>query len=1074
MKNKLKGLDTLSGKSTNNIFKLLTFILVFVFFVGFNIINAQEKQPARTITGLVISADDNQPIPGANVIIKGTQIGTITNADGKFEIQASPEDVLQISFVGYLKEEVQVGTSNNINVSLTPDIAKLDEVVVIGYGVQQKKLVTGATTHVSGDDLQKRNSTNALQALQGQTPGINITSKSGQPGEGLRVSIRGLGTIGDANPLYIVDGVQTSDISYLNNADIASIDVLKDAASAAIYGSRAANGVVLITTKQGDIGKNEVSFDAYYGLQNRAKKIDLLGARDYAIIMNEQYLNSGGTSAGLPFSVQNLPSYLTDAEGNYLPNANTDWLDEMFTKNAITQNYTLGVSGGSKEGVYAMSLSYTGQEGIVGGKALSDYNRYNGRFNSERNLYSGRVKIGQNLVYSYYEKNGVKVGNQYDNTLRGAFNTSPILPMYDNNGNYLNTADTAVHDQNGNNYWYPGEANPYASMVYNNQNITATHKVVGDIYAEIELIKNLKFRTLFGVDYKGEEYRSYTPINELSDFSFSTYSKVRQKMSKDFTMNTDNILTYDFHRNQQTINVMVGMSARKYTGVYVQGDGADLAFNDLDHAYLSNATSQKYPRYANEGKPQDEDRLLSYFGRVQYNYKETYLLNTTFRADGSSKFAKRHRWGFFPSISAGWILSNESFMQSTANYLNFLKLRASWGQNGNQNIDAFQYLAPIKFTQSYYAFGSEEGNNTAGAYPQRLAYENLKWETSEQLDLGFDARLLNNKFAVAFDLYRKVTKDWLIKPPIYATAGAEAPFINGGKVANTGVELGLNYYNTNGEFTYSLGINGTYNKNNVQEVPTDDGIIHGANNTLYNNSPEFYRAETGHPIGYFWGYEMDGLFQTPDDVTNHKNSEGVIIQPDAKPGDVRFVDKNDDGKLDDNDKIEIGDPNPDVMFGLSFSCNYKGFDFSAIANGVAGNQIVQSYRSQGDQYANYTTEILGRWNGVNTSNEIPRVTNGNINYTDLSSLYIKDGSYLRISDITLGYEITKNVKVKHVSQIRVYASVQNLYTFTKYNGMDPEIGYGFDNGQTDKFSSGIDLGYYPRPRTVLFGINVKF
>jgi len=413
-------------------------------------------------------------------------------------------------------------------------------------------------------------------------------------------------------------------------------------------------------------------------------------------------------------------------------------------------------------------------------------------------------------------------------------------------------------------------------------------------------------------------------------------------------------------------------------------------------------------------------------------------------------------------------------MESFGSHLNYLKLRASWGQNGNQNIDAFQYLAPIKFTQCYYAFGDVEGENTAGAYPERLSYENLKWETSEQLDIGFDARFLNSKFGLVFDFYRKMTKDWLIKAPIYATAGAEPPFINGGNVINTGVELGLNFYKTSGDFTFNVNANGAYNKNNVKEIPTKDGIIHGSTNSLFNNAPEFYRAESGHPIGYFWGYEMDGLFQTTTDVTNYTNSQGKVIQSKAKPGDVRFVDQDDNGKIDDNDKIEIGDPNPDLIFGFNFNCSYKGLDFSFMANGVAGNQIVQSYRSQSDKYGNYTTAILDRWRGINTSNSIPRVTNSNINYKHLSDLFIQNGSYLRISDIMLGYDFDKVLDLNAFSQLRIYASIQNVYTLTGYDGMDPEVGYGFDDEVDDKFSSGIDLGYYPRPRTILFGVNVKF
>ncbi|MFO7656428.1 MAG: TonB-dependent receptor [Bacteroidales bacterium] len=1057
-------------ETTNNVFFISlshiskgVFLLFLSSILSLSAIYSQE----RTITGKVTGAEDGIPLPGVNLIIKGTSIGTITDNDGQYSISANPQDTLVASFIGFLSEEVFIGSRLVIDYSLIEDISELDEVVVIGYGVQRKKLVTGATAQVDGDKLEKRNSTNALQALQGQAAGINITSKSGQPGEGLRVTIRGVGTISDASPLYIVDGVQTDDIKYLNNADIESIDVLKDAASAAIYGSRAANGVVIITTKQGKAGKSQVTFDAYYGLQNRAKKAELLDSRDYAIIMNEQHFNSDGTSDGVPFDILDLPAYTEEGV------ANTNWLDELFVKNAVTQNYTLGASGGSEEGIYSFSLSYTGQEGIVGGRSLSNYDRYNGRFNSEKNLYNGKLKIGEHLVYSYIKKTGVKVGNQYDNTLRGAFNTSPLKPVYDDRGELFNSLDTLNADQYGENYWNQTEGHPYGSMVYDNQNITLTHKVVGDVYAEIEIIENLKFRTTLGIESKNEEYRSYTPEYELAEFTFSPYSKARQKMSKNYTWNTDNILSYSFTKGKNNFDAMTGMSARSYSGVWVQADGADLVFNDLYHAYMDNARAREYPKLANQGKPEDEDKLLSYFGRVQYNYNETYLLNATFRADGSSKFAEGNRWGYFPSISAGWILTNESFMKSATSFINFFKLRASWGQNGSQKASAFQYLAPIQFSDSYYAFGEVEGVSTPGAFPKRLAYPDLIWETSEQLDIGFDARTLRNKLSVVFDYYRKITKNWLIQAPILATAGAEAPFINGGKVLNTGLELALSYYKTNGKLTFNTGINVAYNKNEVLEVPTEDGIIHGSTNTLYANSTEFYRAETGHPIGYFWGYEMDGLFQYTSDVTNH-TANGKVIQPNARPGDIRFVDQDKNGVLNDADKIELGDPNPDLVFGVNFNCNYMGFDLGILLSGVAGNQIVQSYREHSNQNSNYTAAILDRWNGPNSSNTIPRVTNSNINYKQLSDVFIQDGSYIRISDVTLGYEFKSVLETLKFAQLRIFVSVQNLYTLTKYDGMDPEVGYGFDVDDQDKFSSGIDLGYYPAPRTILFGINVKF
>ncbi len=1020
----------------------------------------------RTITGQVVNSADGTTLPGVSIRIKGTSLGTTTDIQGSYQIKARPDQVLVFSFVGYKTQEIQVGNQSVIRIRLAEEISDLEEVVVIGYGSQKKKMVTGATSHVSGEDLEIRKSTSVLQALQGKAAGINITSTSGQPGEPMKVVIRGLGTTGSSAPLYIVDGVQTGDIDYLNSADIESIDFLKDAASAAIYGSRAANGVVLINTKKGQQGRAQVSFDAYFGVQNVAKKVDMLDAREYAIIMNEQHLNSGGSTSNLPFDVNNLPAYTTAGA------ASTNWLDQMFVKNALTQNYNLSTSGGNDQTVYSMSVSYTGQEGLVGGKDISNFERYGGRFNSESNFYRNRIRIGQHINFMYVNRDGIGVGGQYNNSLRGAFNTSPLLPVYDDNGEFFNAASKEILDQNGKPYWNNTESSPYAGMIYSNQDKNNEQKIVGDVFAEIEPVKNLKFRSTLGIDYYTSESRSFTPIYQLSVYSFATYTKASQNMSKGLALNLDNLVSYTYSTGLHTLEGMLGMSARKYNGSWMYSQNSELAFEDLDHAWLDNATNQEWAKLSIQGGPNEEDRLLSYFGRAQYNYNETWLLDATLRADGSSKFAKGNRWGYFPSVSAGWVMTNADFM-SRLGWIDFLKVRASWGQNGNQAISAFQYLAPIKFTQATYAFGDVEGISIQGAYPSRLAYEKLKWETSEQLDIGFDSRVLNNKMGINFDYYYKTTKDWLIVAPILATAGADAPFINGGDVLNTGVELQLSYNDQAGAFRYSVNLNGAYNKNVVLDVPTEDGIIHGATNTLYNNSSEFYRAETGHPIGYFWGLETDGLFQNRAEVTSYVNSQGVVIQPKAMPGDVRYVDQNDDGVINELDKVEIGDPNPDFMYGLTFSGTYKMFDFLLVANGVAGNQIVLSYRNHTNKYANYTTAILDRWTGEGTSERIPRVTNANVNYL-FSDLFIQDGSYLRFSNITVGMDLTKLIPRLDFDQLRFYAQVQNLFTLTSYDGMDPEVGFGFDNGDTDRFSSGIDLGYYPRPRILLLGVSVKF
>jgi len=1005
---------------------------------------AQQRQ----ISGKVTTADV-LPIPGAVVKVKGKNGGTGTNNEGAFVISAQTGDILQITSIGFVAKEVTVGQSNTVNVSLAEDNQALSEVVVVGYGVQQKKLVTGATVQVKGETLQRQSTTNALQGLQGQTPGVQIASTSGQPGESIKVTIRGLGTIGNSGPLYVVDGVLTGDITYLNSSDIESIDVLKDAASAAIYGSQAANGVVLVTTRQGKRGQpGQITFDAYAGVQNVAKKVDLLNASAYAAIMSEAAINGGKQPL---FTNDEIKAF---GEG-------TNWMDQMFVDNALTQNYALGASGASEASVYSLGLSYTGQEGVVGGKSLSNYQRYSFRINSEHNFYKEIIKLGQHFTYTDIKNNGIGVGNQYNNSLRGAFNTSPFVPVYDENGNFFDNSQST---------WNNGEANPYALMVYNNQNRRNSQRILGDIYMVIEPIKNLKFRTSLGMDYNAGESRSFTPIYNLSAYAYSINTKASQSMNKGKSLIWDNLLSYKFTlNNDHTFEAMVGSSAYRADGSSIFGTNTNLIFDDLDHAWLSNATGKNIAGITIGGRPDDADRRLSYFGRLNYNYKEKYLLNATFRADGSSRFASQNRWGYFPSISAGWVVTNESFMESQKGWLDFLKLRASWGQVGNQSIAAFQYLAPIQLSNTNYIFGPEEGVLTPGAYPSRISNPELKWETSEQTNIGFDANFLKGKFTLNFDWYNKTTKDWLISAPILATAGADAPFINGGNVKNTGIELALTYRNNLGGFNYSVGVNGAYNKNKVGNIPTADGIVHGLSNQLFDNALEFYRAQSGFPIGYFWGLKTAGIFQNEAEVQSYRSAGGKVIQPTAAPGDVKYVDVNGDGIIDNLDRGMIGNPNPDYTFGITLSGDYKGFDFSVVASGVAGNDIVQSYRNQSNQYGNYTTRILDRWHGEGSSNKIPRVTEDNRNWTNFSDLYIQKGDYLRISNITLGYDLGKVFKKSYLKQVRLYAAALNVYTFTKYDGMDPEIGYG-----SEGFASGIDVGYYPRPRTFMIGANLKF
>ena len=1044
---------------------LFSFAVIILLCLPIMSVKAVPSQTS-TVSGVVISGTDELPLVGVSVLVKETANGTITDMDGNFKLNVVSGQTLVFSYIGYVTQEIVVTDQKSLNVILKEDTEILDEVVVVGYGVQKKKLVTGATVQVKGESLAKMNTNSPLQGMQGQTPGVNISSTSGQPGSDMKVSIRGLGTVGNSSPLYLIDGVG-GDISTLNPADIESIDILKDAASAAIYGAQAANGVVLITTKSGKEGKAQISFDAYYGVQTVARKINMLNAKEYMTIMDEQAVNSGNT----PYDWSSFRS-IYDANGNV---HDTDWIDSMFKDNARTQSYTLGITGGSQTSTYALSLGYMSQEGVVGGKDVSNYERYNFRINSEHKIFkdSDLLKVGEQVSFVYKMNNGISVSDQYNNTLRGAFATSPLAPIYSDNNAY----DSSYNDTS-NSDWYNGDGNPYGSMMTNSNNENKTATFSGNVYAELQPVRNLKLRSVFGAVYGSSEYRSFNPLYQFSIYTYNTTrTSATQNMNHSLGMTWTNTAAYDWTCGKHAFNALVGMEVYRYSGTYLQAKTGALreGFDDWDHAYVGNGTaSSADDGMSVDGYPHDESRSVSYFGRFGWNWKETYMLNATLRADGSSKFARGNRYGVFPSISAGWTLSNEKFMQNTQNWLDYLKLRASWGQVGNQNIDNYQYTAPITSSNTHYIFGTTDGapaqSGYWGAYPSRLANENVTWETSEQTNIGIDARFLKSRLSLTADFYIKTTKDWLVEAPILATAGTGAPFINGGDVKNTGVELALTWNDRAGkDFNYNIGVNGAYNKNKVGNIPTEDGIIHGKINMLYDNTPEFYRAQNGHAIGYFWGYETAGIFQNKEQIANW-NADGKhgILQADAQAGDVIYVDQNQDGIIDDNDKVDLGNGTPDFTYGFNVGFNYKNFDFSLVAYGAAGNQIVQSYRNHANSKANYTTAILNRWTGEGTSNRMPRVTDTNINW-QFSDLYLQDGDYLRISNITLGYDFAKLIKLKAISQARLYVQVQNAFTFTKYDGMDPEIGYG-----TSDWVSGIDLGYYPRPRTFLVGVNLKF
>jgi len=1014
-----------------------------------------EVKQTKVVTGTVID-ETGEALIGVNITVKGTTEGTITDLDGKYSLSVSGSNpVLAFTYIGYQPHEVHVGNKSQINVTLHTDNQTLEEVVVVGYGVQKKKLITGATVQVKGDDIQKLNTVNAIDALRSQSPGLNITQSSGMPGEDPKVIIRGIGTNGSYSPLYVIDGSPGGDISTLNPADIESIDVLKDAASAAIYGSRAANGVILVTTKQGKIGKPQISFDGYYGVQNIYRMPDILNAQEYATIMTESRLMDGLTDYDF---AKDVPNWDKIQDGTW---KGTNWLNEGRNKDAATQNYALNIAGGTEQSTYSLGFSYTSQEGIIG-KPAPSYDRYTARINTEYTLYKKGaldvVKLGETFTYSYRENNGIAIGDMWYNDVRNMLKTPPFLPLYDENGEF----HTSIP-------WDIRTANPIAQMETRSHHINKNHNLKANVFLTIQPIKNLTFKSNFGYTLNTGSYRSYTPEYSLSSTVINSTESVSQSMWTGTSLTLENTLTYVFSLDKHNFNALVGQSIEKASlGESLNAANGNPIFSGLKYAYINNAKLTAInSATAMGGSPWGESKLASFFGRINYDYDNKYMATVILRADGSSKFMRGKRWGYFPSVSAGWVVTSEPFMESVTPVMDFLKIRASWGQNGNQSVDAFQYLSTIA-DGAYYTFANDKLSPTNGFYPNKLANEDLSWETSEQLNIGIDARFLNSRLGFVFDYYIKKTKDWLVVAPQLATYGTGAPYINGGDIENKGFEVALNWNDNIGKFRYGVGVNMAYNKNEVTRIANSEGILHGSTDALFQGSTECYRGEVGFPLGYFYGYKTAGVFQSKEEVDNYK---GAKLEG-AREGDLIWVDHDKNGKIDEDDRTMIGNPHPDYTLGINLNASYKGFDINVAMNGVFGNQIMKSYRSWSDSpQDNHTSEIFGRWHGAGTSNKLPRLTtNSHSNWNYVSDIYVEDGDYLRMQNITLGYDFKQLFPKMPLQQARLYVSAQNLFTITGYSGMDPDVGYG----HSSSWSSGIDCGFYPSPRTYLVGVNLKF
>lgn len=1075
--------------------RLLRFVMAMLcVFTSIGIASAQEP---GTVSGTVTSASDGEPLIGASVLVKGTTIGTDTDIDGKFTVKAKKGDVLQFRYVGYEPSEVKVGDSNVINVMLQENENNLDEVVVVGYGTQKRKLVTGSTFQVAGDQLAQMNTTNALTAMQSQAPGVQITQSSTQPGKGFKVSIRGVGTIGESSPLLVIDGIVSGTandgLNGINPNDIESIDVLKDAASAAIYGSRAANGVILVTTKQGKEGKISITYDGFVGWSNAYRKPGLLNAQQYMEVINETNFNTYGQA--LNWSAM-VPQAILDKVNNGWKG--TDWFDVYRNKNAFQHSHAVTVNGGSDRSKFSISVNYSDQEGILGGSNASNYRRYGGRVNSEHILLKGKdnsiITLGENISYWYHDSHDLAEGNGYSNVMQPAYTASPLVPAFREDGTPTNFR------QDGTGWNSMIFSNPYEGFLngqYNSLNKNRDFGVGATLYWIIEPIKNLRYRGQINTGYSASNWRSTSTPFSVSSTSANANYGLQQSAEQSSSMSVENTITYaipEFAKNN--IDVMIGQSvemskwATRMSMTFSDSpdDLNSLVMNGWNFTIPSNmANMTGYSGYDNPR----EGRIASFFGRINYNYDERYLLTAIVRHDGSNNFARGHRWHTYPSVSAGWVLTNEKFMDKVTNVMNFFKLRASWGQNGNCQIGNFYYLSNIGFSPTDYAdygykFNSNliqtvQGVYTPGAYAKNVPNEDLTWETSEQWDLGFDTRFFQNRLAFTFDWYVKKTKDWLVQAPLNAVLGyEEAAMINGGDVKNTGVEMALSWSdNIGADFLYHVNVNAAYNRNKVTRLATASGKIGDAvSNSLFQNSSYVSLVEVGHPIGYFSGMSHSGIWQNQQQIEDAR-AAGKAVLPNAQPGDFIWDDYDNNGQIEfDGDRHEIGDPNPDWTLGINLGFTWKGLDFSMAGSGAFGMQAMQCYRTAllANQYLNYTADVLDRWHGEGTSNSVPRLSVGGENNQWVSTYYMQNADYFKLQNITIGYDFARQFKTPF-QQLRLYVQAQNLCTITKYKGVDPEIGSngGIEyNGSGAGWIRGIDTGLYPSARTFVVGVTVKF
>ena len=990
------------------------------------------------VTGVVKDATTGEVLPGVSISIKGTTLGTETDFDGLYSIKVDKGATLVFNYLGYQKKEVVVNEST-INVSLSESAETLDEIVVIGYGTQNKKEVTGAVTVVGSATIEDLKPTRIEQALQGQVAGVNITQNSGSPGAASNIRIRGVSTNGDSRPLILLDGRVIEDLSVVNPSDIESINILKDAA-AGIYGVRAANGVILVTTKN---GRKNTEFKSMLniegGLQQTTRKIPLLNATEYALLANEAFAANGES---LPF-----PNITGIGQG-------TNWQDQAF-ETAPTYSIDYSLNKGTEKSTYSLGLSVLSQDGIVGG-AKSNFNRRNARFNFNTDILEN-LKFTSSTIYTNTNKKNL-IENTLGSVLFNAVNMPPTTPVFDANGDFSQPPVTGTGIE---------VANPLA-QVDQAQNRTWVNKISGSYGLNYKFLDYFSAETRFQANYSVSNANTFNQIFSYGNGSVfnvdqSTFVDFKQSF---FDYTFDAFLKYErVYKDVHDVKAMIGTSVFKTTGRFetiLTSNATGTNLNDVVlGAPVLNGNGLEIFRNNNNGSNLSFDsRLLSYFARLQYAYDGKYLFSAVIRRDGSSNFGPKNKFGYFPTASVGWVASEEDFLKDSK-LISFLKLRASYGIIGNDRIGGFRFVSVLN-GEAEYVFNNQLAQGLAIG---PIANPEVRWEQQKPLDIGFDVELFN-KVNITADYFRKTTDDLLVAAQTSGIIGVSAPgssvpFINAGSVVNKGFEFSIGYKEVvNEDFNFNINYNFTTLDNEVTFVGNQTGIIEGGSFGVGQEPPS--RMEAGFPIGYFYGYKTNGLFQTQADVNAH------ATQTNAAPGDLRFVDVNGDGVITPDDRTYIGDPIADLTMGLNLSFNYKNFDFNAYAFASLGNEIVRNYE-RNLPLTNRPTYYLDRWTGPGTSNSFPRVTTGATGNTLFSDFYVEDGSFLRLQSLQLGYSFSDSVLEKlQFDKLRFYVRASNLFTLTKYRGFDPTTSNGSPIG------GGIDQGFYPNPRTFFFGMNVNF